>query len=176
MRERPAHVLRPAVVARVLRGPRAGAAEPRSGVRRSLLRVGDALTPLCEAGPADAREAVVFVHGNPGSSADWEPLLAAIGAHRRAVAWDAPGFGRAAGPAGLRQTVEAHAAFIGRALDTLGIARAHLVLARLRRPVGPALGGRGARALRVGGPAHHGRAAGLSLARARPPVADPRRR
>ena len=97
-------------------------------MRRSLLRVGDALTPLREAGPADAREAVVFVHGNPGSGADWEPLLAAVGAHRRAVAWDAPGFGRAAGPSGFAQSIPAHAAFIGRALDALGIARAHLVL------------------------------------------------
>jgi pimeloyl-ACP methyl ester carboxylesterase len=46
----------------------------------------------------------------------------------RAVAWDAPGFGRAEGPAGFRQSVEAHAGFIAAALDALGIARAHLVL------------------------------------------------
>ena len=86
-------------------------------------------TPLRCAGRATDRDAVVFVHGNPGSSADWESLLAAVGDRgHRAVAWDAPGFGRARTPAGFAHTVDAHAAFIGAALDQLGIERAHLVL------------------------------------------------
>jgi pimeloyl-ACP methyl ester carboxylesterase/2-polyprenyl-6-methoxyphenol hydroxylase-like FAD-dependent oxidoreductase len=127
MREPPAHVFRPAVVARVARGPRPPAWDARvAAVRRSQLRVGDVVTPLREAGRPDAREAVVFLHGNPGSSADWEPLLAAVGDDRRAVAWDAPGFGRS-DAAGFPQTVAAHAAFVGRALDALGIDRAHVV-------------------------------------------------
>src|SRR5215207_8508422 len=127
MREPPAHVLRPAVLTRVLRGPApVGWSERAAAVRRSELRVGDVRTPLRAAGPSDAREAVVFLHGNPGSGADWEPLLAAVGEHRRAVAWDAPGFGAAAAPE-FPQTVEAHAAFVGRALDALGIERAHVV-------------------------------------------------
>lgn len=71
----------------------------------------------------------MFVHGNPGSSADWEPLLAAVGDRgHRAVAWDAPGFGCARTPAGFAQSVDAHAAFIARALDRLAIRRAQLVL------------------------------------------------
>jgi pimeloyl-ACP methyl ester carboxylesterase/2-polyprenyl-6-methoxyphenol hydroxylase-like FAD-dependent oxidoreductase len=127
MREPPGHVLSPAVLARVLRGPRPAAwSGHAAGVRRSELRVGDLRTPLREAGPRGAREAVVFLHGNPGSSADWEPLLAAVGERRRAVAWDAPGFGAAVAPE-FPQTVEAHAAFVGRALDALGIERVHLV-------------------------------------------------
>jgi pimeloyl-ACP methyl ester carboxylesterase/2-polyprenyl-6-methoxyphenol hydroxylase-like FAD-dependent oxidoreductase len=129
MREPPGHVLRPATAMRVLRGPRPnGWREPVATVRHSELRIGEINSPLREAGPADAEEAVVFVHGNPGSSADWEPLMAAIGARRRAVAWDAPGFGRTRTPAGFAQTVNAHAAFIGEALQALGIERAHLVL------------------------------------------------
>ena len=28
-------------------------------------------TPYLQAGPADAEEAVVFVHGNPGPGEDW---------------------------------------------------------------------------------------------------------
>lgn len=83
-------------------------------------------TVVRSAGPADDREAVVFVHGNPGSSADWEPLLPVAG--MRAVAWDAPGFGQADKPDDFPQTVEGHAAFIGAALNALGIERAHLVL------------------------------------------------
>jgi pimeloyl-ACP methyl ester carboxylesterase/2-polyprenyl-6-methoxyphenol hydroxylase-like FAD-dependent oxidoreductase len=128
MREPPPHVLRPAVAARVLRGPGARDWNERlERVRRSELRVGDVRTPLRESGPANAREAVVFLHGNPGSGADWEPLLAAVGDRWRAVAWDAPGFGHADTPAGFPQSVPAHAEFVGRALDELGIERAHIV-------------------------------------------------
>ncbi len=129
MREPPGHVLRPATALRVARGPRPdGWRGAVAGVRHGELRVGEVATPLREAGPAGAREAVVLVHGNPGSGADWEPLMAALGARRRAVAWDAPGFGRSHAPLGFAQTVEAHAQFIGQALTRLGIERAHLVL------------------------------------------------
>ena len=69
----------------------------------------------------------MFLHGNPGPSAEWEPLLAAAGTRLRAVAFDQPGFGRATRPPGFRHSVAAHAGFLGRALDTLGIERAHLV-------------------------------------------------
>jgi len=85
-------------------------------------------TVVREAGPAGDEEAVVFVHGSPGSSADWEALLPAAGAVRRAVAWDAPGFGQADRPESFPHTLAAHAAFIGAALNALGIQRAHLVL------------------------------------------------
>jgi pimeloyl-ACP methyl ester carboxylesterase/2-polyprenyl-6-methoxyphenol hydroxylase-like FAD-dependent oxidoreductase len=128
MREPPPALLRPATARRVLRGPRLAAwSERAEGVRRSELRVGGVRTPLREAGPPEASEAVVFLHGNPGSGADWEPLLAAVGRHARAVAWDAPGFGRSEAPADFMQSVPAHAAFIGRAIEALGIERVHLV-------------------------------------------------
>ena len=128
MIERPPHVLRPAIAARVARGPRPVSWSERvDGVRRRDLRIGGVRTPLREAGPPDATEAVVFLHGSPGSSADWEPLLAAAGRRWRAVAWDAPGFGQAVSQVEVRQTVSAHAQFVGRALDALGIERVHLV-------------------------------------------------
>ena len=69
-------------------------------------------TVVRDAGPAAAGEAVVFVHGNPGSSADWELMFAAVGPDRRAVAWDAPGFGPAAKDDAFPQTV--HGASNGR--------------------------------------------------------------
>ena len=124
--EEPRTLLAPRIVRRVARGPRARPA-PALPLRRGTLRIGGVTTPLREAGPEDAAEAVVFLHGNPGSGADWEPLLATAGAHgHRAIAWDAPGFGGAEG--GFPQTVGDHAAFIGAALDALGVERAHLVL------------------------------------------------
>jgi pimeloyl-ACP methyl ester carboxylesterase len=97
-------------------------------VRRRTLRVDGIATPLREAGPRDQSTAVVFVHGVPGSGADLEPLLAAAGKVTRAVAWDAPGFGRSDKPEGFDHTVSGHSAFIGRVLEDLGVERAHLVL------------------------------------------------
>ena len=133
MLDRPTHLMRPAVLRRVLRGARADALPwpgrpPRTPVRRRTLRVEGIVTPLREAGRADSEEAVVFVHGVPGSGADFEPLLAAAGQVGRAVAWDAPGFGKADKPASFDQSTEGHAAFLGHALDELGVERAHLVL------------------------------------------------
>jgi pimeloyl-ACP methyl ester carboxylesterase/2-polyprenyl-6-methoxyphenol hydroxylase-like FAD-dependent oxidoreductase len=131
--ESPSHLMRPRILRRVLGGYRDGSPmwpgkPPGTPLRRRTLRVGGLHTPLLEAGPAEASEAVVFVHGVPGSGADLEPLLAATGALGRAVAWDAPGFGKAAKPPDFDQSAEGHGAFIGRALAELGIERAHLVL------------------------------------------------
>lgn len=92
------------------------------------LRVGGLRTVVRSAGEQQEREAVVFVHGNPGPSQDWAGLLAAVGEFGRAVAWDQPGFGRADKPAGFEHTVTGHAAFIEAALDALEIDRVHLVL------------------------------------------------
>ena len=127
MHAAPPTLMRPRVAARVLRGPRARWDSAPEGLRTRELAIGDVRTPLREAGPAGADDAVVFLHGNPGSGADWEPLIAAVGRDRRAVAWDAPGFGQSVAP-GFPQTVETHAAFIGDVLDALGVRRAHLVV------------------------------------------------
>jgi len=50
-------------------------------------------SPLIQAGPADDSEAIVFLHGNPGSRLDWEDLVSQAGEFGRAVAFDMPGFG-----------------------------------------------------------------------------------
>jgi len=52
-------------------------------------------SPFLEFGPADFNEAVVFVHGNPGSIRDWDALARGAGEFGRAVAVDMPGFGAA---------------------------------------------------------------------------------
>ena len=129
MVERPPTLFQPRLAVRVLRGARRSTdAAPPAAVRRSALAVGGAVTSLLQAGPPDDREAVVFLHGNPGPSTDWEPLVAAAGVRgMRAVAWDAPGFGGAVTPSGFVQSVDAHAEFIGEALAALGIDRVHLV-------------------------------------------------
>jgi pimeloyl-ACP methyl ester carboxylesterase len=85
-------------------------------------------SPLIDVGPPDAEEAVVFLHGNPGSHQDWLDLVPAAGAAGRALAFDLPGFGRAGKPRGFDYTVGGYARWVAEALRELGVRRAHLVL------------------------------------------------
>ncbi len=89
---------------------------------RSLVRIG---------GPEqtrDAAEAVVFLHGNPGSSEDWTHLMAKVGADARVIAPDMPGFGKAERPQDWPYTLEAYARHLNGILSSLRVTRAHLVL------------------------------------------------
>ncbi|MGQ0696715.1 MAG: alpha/beta fold hydrolase [Panacagrimonas sp.] len=85
-------------------------------------------TPYRVSGPDNASEAVVFVHGNPGSGEDWEPLMAQAGEFMRALAPDMPGFGQAEKPEHFDYTVAGYAQHLGDLLDQAGVERAHLVL------------------------------------------------
>jgi pimeloyl-ACP methyl ester carboxylesterase len=111
-----------------------------SELRRGRLQVGGLHAPMIEAGPQagqqEAREAVVFVHGNPGSSSDWQALVAATGEFARAVAVDMPGFGQADKPREFESTVGAYADFLQAAMDELQIERVHLVLHDFGGPFG----------------------------------------
>jgi pimeloyl-ACP methyl ester carboxylesterase len=100
------------------------------------VEVGGTRTRVRTAGPQDAREAVVFVHGNPGSADDWDALVDAAGEHMRAVAFDLPDFGETIAPAGFEHTVGGYAAFVDEAIATLGIERVHLVLHDFGGPIG----------------------------------------
>lgn len=84
--------------------------------------------PAIEAGPSDAEEAVVFLHGHPGSSLDWERLVGEVGGFARAVAFDLPGLGKADKPADWSYTIGSYSAVLAAALNGLGIHRAHLVM------------------------------------------------
>jgi pimeloyl-ACP methyl ester carboxylesterase len=107
-----------------------------SATRSSRLNVKGIGAPVIEAGPPDAREAVVFVHGNPGSSSDWTRLLEATGEFARAAAVDMPGFGRADKPRDFDYHVAAYADFLEGALKELGIERVHLVVHDFGGPFG----------------------------------------
>jgi pimeloyl-ACP methyl ester carboxylesterase len=74
------------------------------------------------------REAVVFVHGNPGPMDDWEELIPSVAPFARAVAMDMPGYGRAEHPRRFDYTVEGYAHYLGELLNQLSVHRAHLVL------------------------------------------------
>jgi pimeloyl-ACP methyl ester carboxylesterase len=112
--------------------------EPKlpAGVSRRAVRIGKLRTLLLEAGPRGGDEAVVFVHGNPGSSLDWLDLVARVGRFGRAVAFDAPGFGRADKPRDFPYGVAGYASFIDDLLGRLGVRRAHLVVHDFGGPFG----------------------------------------
>jgi pimeloyl-ACP methyl ester carboxylesterase len=111
-----------------IRPPDAEGSGPQTEVRRGSIEVSGITSPFIEAGPSSSAEAVVFVHGNPGSSEDYVDLLAETGKLTRAVAFDMPGFGKADKPADFDYTVEGYATHLGRMLHEVGIERAHLVL------------------------------------------------
>ena len=75
-----------------------------------------------------SHEAIVFVHGNPGYSLDWENLMERAGAFCRCIAPDMPGFGRSDKPDTFDYTVEGYARHLGALLTKLGVRRTHLVL------------------------------------------------
>jgi pimeloyl-ACP methyl ester carboxylesterase len=86
-------------------------------------------TRVLQGGPSlKAPEAVVFVHGNPGSCEDWRDLMTRLAPHMRVVAMDMPGFGHADKPKQYPYSVPGGATFLGEALKELGVVNAHLVL------------------------------------------------
>jgi pimeloyl-ACP methyl ester carboxylesterase len=99
-----------------------------SAVTTATITVSGVRSPVIQTGPADAAEAVVFVHGNPGPAADWRGLLTEVGEFARAVAPDMPGYGDADKPRDFDYTIDGYAEHLAGVLDGLGITHAHLVL------------------------------------------------
>jgi pimeloyl-ACP methyl ester carboxylesterase len=79
-------------------------------------------------GPQTEHEAIVFLHGNPGSSEDWLDLLREAGEFARAIAPDMPAYGKSERPRRFEYSVSGYARFLDGILSTLGIDRVHLVL------------------------------------------------
>jgi pimeloyl-ACP methyl ester carboxylesterase len=88
------------------------------GVRSRVLTAG---------GRADASEAVVFVHGNPGPADDWRDLLIRASELGRVIAPDMPGYGQADKPRGFTYSVDGYADYLAALLDQLRISRVHIV-------------------------------------------------
>jgi pimeloyl-ACP methyl ester carboxylesterase len=105
-------------------------------VRERSVAAGGIASPVIEAGPEGADEAVLFVHGNPGSRTDWQALVGEVGGVARAVALDMPGFGQADKPRDFVYQVSSYADFLQGALEALEIERVHLVLHDFGGPFG----------------------------------------
>lgn len=107
-----------------------------TGPEWTSVAVGRTETRVLQAGPPQASEAVVFIHGNPGSAADWEGMVTAVSSSWRAVAFDLPDFGQTVAGEGFDNTVLEYAEFVGMAIEALGVSRAHLVLHDFGGPIG----------------------------------------
>ena len=105
-----------------------GEAPLPAGLRSSRIDVGGVGTRVIEGGPAGADEAVVFVHGNPGSSRDFDDLVAAGGAFTRTVSFDVSGYGESDHFARQVQSTEGAGRYLEGVLDKLGIRRAVIVM------------------------------------------------
>src|SRR5262245_51062591 len=97
-------------------------------------------SPLLEFGPAGSDEAVVFVHGNPGSILDWDVLARGVGQFGRAVAIDMPGFGAADKPADFDYRVGGYARHLSKLIADREVRHAHLVMHDFGGPWGLAWG------------------------------------
>jgi pimeloyl-ACP methyl ester carboxylesterase len=98
-------------------------------LRETELTVLGVRTPVLEAGPAQAAEAVVYVHGNPGSRLDFRDLVARTGKLARTIAPDMPGFGDAdkPPPSKYKYRVRRMGAHLIDLLAQLGVTRAHFI-------------------------------------------------
>jgi pimeloyl-ACP methyl ester carboxylesterase len=98
------------------------------GLRSGRVEVDGVATRYQEAGPPSARRAIVFVHGHPGSSRDWDELLAATGKYARSVAFDVSGYGQSDESARQVQSTAGAARYVQGVLDRLGIREVVLVV------------------------------------------------
>ena len=97
-------------------------------IDQGVLTIAGLRSPALAAGDAGSSEAVVFVHGNPGSSRDWRDLLERVAPFSRALAADMPGFGKADKPVDFDYTVAGYAKHLGLLIASQQIRRVHLVL------------------------------------------------
>lgn len=98
-----------------------------AGARQRRVTVDGITTTVTEAGPPNATEAVVFAHGNPDYSRDFDRLLAGAARYGRVISFDWPGFGHADDPAGWPYNLDGAAHFFGGLMDALGVRSVDLV-------------------------------------------------
>jgi pimeloyl-ACP methyl ester carboxylesterase len=84
------------------------------------VEVGEIETNLRRVGDAP----ILYVHGSPAASWEWEPFLAATGG----VAPDLPGFGESGKPNSFDYTIAGYGRWLGELLDALGLGRVSLVV------------------------------------------------
>lgn len=100
---------------------------PARLANRTEVVVAGCRSPVIEAGPPEATEAAVFVHGNPGPGSHFRDLIRRVGELARAVTVDLPGFGKADKPNDFDYSIQGYAKHLKGVIDQLGIRRVHLI-------------------------------------------------
>lgn len=115
---------------RITTEPTGAAAQPEEfgPLRTRRLSALGIETRVIEGGPDDDRDAVLLLHGNPGSAEDWAFVLTQLAKSARVIAFDLPGYGKADRPPAWDYSPVSYAAFIEAAIGELGVKRAHLVM------------------------------------------------
>jgi len=103
--------------------PGAGGPSPNAPTEHDLTVEGARLHYLDEG----AGRAVVFVHGNPGSLADYSAIVRPASRRYRVIAFDRPGHGHSDPPATGFDTAETQAALLHECLVQLGVRKPVLV-------------------------------------------------
>jgi pimeloyl-ACP methyl ester carboxylesterase len=124
-----------ALVLALVPAANAAAALP-AGITQSMIEAAGVHSRVFQAGDPSSREAIIFVHGHPGSADDWPHLVSVAGKYGRAIALDLPGFGEADDGPDFDYSVPGEAKWLGEALAVLGVDRVHLVLHDLGGPIG----------------------------------------
>lgn len=97
------------------------------GLRRAVVDVGDSQLMSYQGGPANAKEAVVLVHGFSADKVVWVRFAKHFTKRYRVLVLDLPGHGDTAYNPALNHSAASQAIRVLRAMDALGIARAHVV-------------------------------------------------
>jgi pimeloyl-ACP methyl ester carboxylesterase len=98
-----------------------------TGFTRRDFTVDGLHSPLIEAGSPKSREAIVFMHGNSGSSLDFAGILRAAPPGARVLAFDLYGFGEADKPWDFSYSLADSMPLLTHAATKLGLDRIHLV-------------------------------------------------
>jgi len=98
-----------------------------AGLKRATVDVGDSRMMTWQGGPADAVEAVVMIHGYSADKTVWMRFAPHFTDRYRVLVLDLPGHGETPFDPALRYDTMSQAARVLKAMDALGIAKAHLV-------------------------------------------------
>jgi pimeloyl-ACP methyl ester carboxylesterase len=96
--------------------------------RQRRVKVNGVTTTVTEAGPRRARRAVVFAHGSPEYSRDFDRLLVGASRYGRAIEFDFPGYGHADDRVGGPYDLDGAARYFGALMRRLGVRKVDLVM------------------------------------------------
>ena len=99
-----------------------------AGARQERVKVDGITTTVTEAGPPDATQAVVFAHGSPDWSRDFDRMMSEVAPYGRVISFDWPGYGHADDPANGPYNLDGAAHFLAGLLDRLGVRSVDLVI------------------------------------------------